>query len=286
MKILNHLKINWRSHKIKVIVGGIISLLIVITAIILGVILSTQNTNKISKKEPLTQIEDNINNKKQDAHNVNENITIIDKKGGIIHKKTDITKINQINQQKEILKDYLKNKEEKNKDQINNTNENLNKPIINVKNVDDKNKQENSTKLKNNDFISNNDKNNKINENNNISYEEKPFKLKRFNIINVIAKNKDLYQLLDFKTYFSNENINNDIKFNEKLFIKNIYEIVKSAISSFQEFCNIMQYIKIDIKYKFNKDAKNIIVIANWLFDNYNIKNETRYYEEFVLSIN
>ncbi|AAF30917.1 unique hypothetical [Ureaplasma parvum serovar 3 str. ATCC 700970] len=286
MKILNHLKINWRSHKIKVIVGGIISLLIVITAIILGVILSTQNTNKISKKEPLTQIEDNINNKKQDAHKVNENITIIDKKGGIIHKKTDITKINQINQQKEILKDYLKNKEEKNKDQINNTNENLNKPIINVKNVDDKNKQENSTKLKNNDFISNNDKNNKINENNNISYEEKPFKLKRFNIINVIAKNKDLYQLLDFKTYFSNENINNDIKFNEKLFIKNIYEIVKSAISSFQEFCNIMQYIKIDIKYKFNKDAKNIIVIANWLFDNYNIKNETRYYEEFVLSIN
>jgi len=263
MKILNHLKINWRSHKIKVIVGGIISLLIVITAIILGVILSTQNTNKISKKEPLTQIEDNINNKKQDAHKVNENITIIDKKGGIIHKKTDITKINQINQQKEILKDYLKNKEEKNKDQINNTNENLNKPIINVKNVDDKNKQENSTKLKNNDFISNNDKNNKINENNNISYEEKPFKLKRFNIINVIAKNKDLYQLLDFKTYFSNENINNDIKFNEKLFIKNIYEIVKSAISSFQEFCNIMQYIKIDIKYKFNKDAKNIIVIAN-----------------------
>ena len=286
MKILNHLKINWRSHKIKVIVGGIISLLIVITAIILGVILSTQNTNKISKKEPLTQIEDNINNKKQDAHKVNENITIIDKKGGIIHKKTDITKINQINQQKEILKDYLKNKEEKNKDQINNTNENLNKPIINVKNVDDKNKQENSTKLKNNDFISNNDKNNKINENNNISYEEKPFKLKRFNIINVIAKNKDLYQLLDFKTYFSNENINNDIKFNEKLFIKNIYEIVKSAISSFQEFCNIMQYIKIDIKYKFNKDAKNIIVIANWLFDNYNIKNETRYYEEFVFSIN
>ncbi|BBD81692.1 hypothetical protein UPV_363 [Ureaplasma parvum serovar 3] len=286
MKILNHLKINWRSHKIKVIVGGIISLLIVITAIILGVILSTQNTNKISKKEPLTQIEDNINNKKQDAHKVNENITIIDKKGGIIHKKTDITKINQINQQKEILKDYLKNKEEKNKDQINNTNKNLNKPIINVKNVDDKNKQENSTKLKNNDFISNNDKNNKINENNNISYEEKPFKLKRFNIINVIAKNKDLYQLLDFKTYFSNENINNDIKFNEKLFIKNIYEIVKSAISSFQEFCNIMQYIKIDIKYKFNKDAKNIIVIANWLFDNYNIKNETRYYEEFVLSIN
>lgn len=280
------MKINWRSHKIKVIVGGIISLLIVITAIILGVILSTQNTNKISKKEPLTQIEDNINNKKQDAHKVNENITIIDKKGGIIHKKTDITKINQINQQKEILKDYLKNKEEKNKDQINNTNENLNKPIINVKNVDDKNKQENSTKLKNNDFISNNDKNNKINENNNISYEEKPFKLKRFNIINVIAKNKDLYQLLDFKTYFSNENINNDIKFNEKLFIKNIYEIVKSAISSFQEFCNIMQYIKIDIKYKFNKDAKNIIVIANWLFDNYNIKNETRYYEEFVLSIN
>ena len=286
MKILNHLKINWRSHKIKVIVGGIISLLIVITAIILRVILSTQNTNKISKKEPLTQIEDNINNKKQDAHKVNENITIIDKKGGIIHKKTDITKINQINQQKEILKDYLKNKEEKNKDQINNTNKNLNKPIINVKNVDDKNKQENSTKLKNNDFISNNDKNNKINENNNISYEEKPFKLKRFNIINVIAKNKDLYQLLDFKTYFSNENINNDIKFNEKLFIKNIYEIVKSAISSFQEFCNIMQYIKIDIKYKFNKDAKNIIVIANWLFDNYNIKNETRYYEEFVLSIN
>ncbi len=286
MKILNHLKINWRSHKIKVIVGGIISLLIVITAIILSVILSTQNTNKISKKEPLTQIEDNINNKKQDAHKVNENITIIDKKGGIIHKKTDITKINQINQQKEILKDYLKNKEEKNKDQINNTNKNLNKPIINVKNVDDKNKQENSTKLKNNDFISNNDKNNKINENNNISYEEKPFKLKRFNIINVIAKNKDLYQLLDFKTYFSNENINNDIKFNEKLFIKNIYEIVKSAISSFQEFCNIMQYIKIDIKYKFNKDAKNIIVIANWLFDNYNIKNETRYYEEFVLSIN
>lgn len=266
MKILNHLKINWRSHKIKVIVGGIISLLIVITAIILGVILSTQNTNKISKKEPLTQIEDNINNKKQDAHKVNENITIIDKKGGIIHKKTDITKINQINQQKEILKDYLKNKEEKNKDQINNTNENLNKPIINVKNVDDKN--------------------NKINENNNISYEEKPFKLKRFNIINAIAKNKDLYQLLDFKTYFSNENINNDIKFNEKLFIKNIYEIVKSAISSFQEFCNIMQYIKIDIKYKFNKDAKNMIVIANWLFDNYNIKNETRYYEEFVLSIN
>ncbi|WP_334199122.1 DUF5452 domain-containing protein [Ureaplasma parvum] len=266
------------------IIGGVISLFIVITAIILGVILSTQNINKINKKEPLTQIEDNINNKKQDPHRVNENITIIDKKGGITHKKTDITKINQVSQQKEILKDYLKNK-----DQINNTGENLNKPIINVKNIDDKNKQQNSTKLKNSDFISNNDKNNKINNNNNnnnISYEEKPFKLKRFNIINVIAKNKDLYQLLDFKTYFSNENINNNIKFNEKLFIKNIYEIVKSAISSFQEFSNIMQYIKIDIKYKFDKDAKNIIVIANWLFDNYNIKNETRYYEEFVLSIN
>nr|WP_303924029.1 DUF5452 domain-containing protein [Ureaplasma parvum] len=284
MKILNHLKINWRAHKMKMIIGGVISLFIVITAIILGVILSTQNINKINKKEPLTQIEDNINNKKQDPHRVNENITIIDKKGGITHKKTDITKINQVSQQKEILKDYLKNK-----DQINNTGENLNKPIINVKNIDDKNKQQNSTKLKNSDFISNNDKNNKINNNNNnnnISYEEKPFKLKRFNIINVIAKNKDLYQLLDFKTYFSNENINNNIKFNEKLFIKNIYEIVKSAISSFQEFSNIMQYIKIDIKYKFDKDAKNIIVIANWLFDNYNIKNETRYYEEFVLSIN
>lgn len=42
-----------------------------------------------------------------------------------------------------------------------------------------------------------------------------------------------------------------------------MYKIIESAISSFQEFHNIMQYIKIDIKYKFDKDAKNIIVIVN-----------------------
>nr|WP_253255935.1 DUF5452 domain-containing protein [Ureaplasma urealyticum] len=330
MKILKQSKINWHNPKIKMIIGAIACLLIVIIAIVLGVVLSNQESTKINKKEPLTQINEAINNQKQKQHKIVGDVAIIDKKGEIINKKVDITEINQTDKQKEILNNYLKNKEKlkgkpkkynqnntkptiNNKEQsdlnnnhINKTNdqnnhlsikENEKKPLenkanndkeltksddLNTKNDDENNKQD-LTKLENNNKVVNNDQ---IEKNNEIINEEGPIKLKRFNIINAIAKNKKLYELLDFKYYFSNENNSNDIKFNEELFIKNMYKIIESAISSFQEFHNIMQYIKIDIKYKFDKDAKNIIVIVNWLFDNYNIKSETRYYEEFVLSIN
>ena len=111
MKILKQSKINWHNPKIKMIIGAIACLLIVIIAIVLGVVLSNQESTKINKKEPLTQINEAINNQKQKQHKIVGDVAIIDKKGEIINKKVDITEINQTDKQKEILNNYLKNKE-------------------------------------------------------------------------------------------------------------------------------------------------------------------------------
>ncbi|WP_051675887.1 DUF5452 domain-containing protein [Ureaplasma canigenitalium] len=114
--------------------------------------------------------------------------------------------------------------------------------------------------------------------------EKKEIPIIRFNLVNAVEQNNDLYKLLDYEHYFSGDTTN--ITFSLDEFESGIVKIIRQAISSFNEFKPLMNYIKTDVKYSFGDEKKTVIINVNWYFDQYNIENEMRYYDQFVIELN